>query len=143
MVGKFGFWEDNWVGNSSLPIQYWKLYRFVNAKNKSVASLWDGIDLKCTFRRTGDIHMLELWEEVCQLASTISFSEEDSLIWQFSSNGVHSVQSLYKIINFRGVQPVLVSSIWSIKIPPRVQYFLWLLSKNRLLTRDNLSTTTT
>jgi hypothetical protein len=96
MVGKFGFWEDNWVGNSSLAIQYWKLYRFVNAKNKSVPSLWDGIDLKCTFRRTGDIHMLELWEEVCQLASTISFSEEeDSLIWQFSSNGVHSVQSLY------------------------------------------------
>jgi hypothetical protein len=31
------------------------------------------------------------------------------------------------------------SSIWDIKIPPRVQYFLWLLSKNKLLTRDNLS----
>jgi hypothetical protein len=65
--------------------------------------------------------MLQLWEEVCQLVSTISFSEEeDSLIWQFSSNGVYNVQSLYKIINFRGVQPVLVSSVWSIKIPPRV-----------------------
>lgn len=84
----------------------------------SVASLWDGVNLKCTFRRTGDIHMMELWEEVCQIASTISFSEEeDSLIWQFTSNGVYSVQSLYKIINFRGVQPVLVPFIWSIKIP--------------------------
>jgi hypothetical protein len=31
------------------------------------------------------------------------------------------------------------SSIWDIKIPPRVQYFLWLISKNKLLTRDNLS----
>jgi hypothetical protein len=118
---KVRFWEDNWVGNSSLSIQYSKLYRFVNEKNKSVASLWDRVDLKCTFRRTGDIHMLQLWEEVCQLVSTISFSEEeDSLIWQFSSNGVYNVQSLYKIINFRGVQPVLVSSVWSIKIPPRV-----------------------
>jgi hypothetical protein len=55
-------------------------------KNKSVASLWDG---------------------VCQLASAISFSEEeDSLIYQFSSNGVYNVQSFYKIINFKGVQPV-------------------------------------
>ena len=87
----------------------------------------------------GDVHMLELWEEVCQLASTIKFSEEeDSMIWQFSSKGIYNVQSLYKIINFRGIQPVLVSSVWDIKIPPRVQYFLWLLSKNKLLTRDNL-----
>jgi hypothetical protein len=86
------------------------------------------------------MHMLELWEEVCQIASTIIFSEEeDSMIWQFSSNGIYNVQSLYRIINFSGIQPVLVSSIWYIKIPPRVQYFLWLLSKNRLLTRDNLS----
>ena len=87
----------------------------------------------------GDVHMLELWEEVCQLASTIKFSEEeDSMIWQFSSKDIYNVQSLYKIINFRGIQPVLVSSVWDIKIPPRVQYFLWLLSKNKLLTRDNL-----
>lgn len=84
--------------------------------------------------------MLELWEEVCQIASTISYKdEEDSMIWQFSSNGKFSVQSLYKVINFRGIQQVFVSSIWDIKVPPRVQYFLWLLSKNKLLTKDNLS----
>ena len=41
------------------------------------------------------------------------------------------------MVNFRGIQLVLVSSIWDIKIPPRVHYFLWLLSKNKLLTRDN------
>ena len=84
--------------------------------------------------------MLNLWDEVCKLASTINFSnEEDFLVWQFSSKGIYSVQSLYKIVNFRGIKPVLVPSIWKIKIPPRVQYFLWLLSKNKLLTRDNLS----
>lgn len=49
------------------------------------------------------------------------------------------MQSLYKVINFRCVQLVFSSSIWEIKVPPRVQYFLWLLSKNKLLTRDNLS----
>jgi hypothetical protein len=101
-----------------------------------VANLWDGTDL--TFSRTGDVQML-LWEEVCQIAVTITFSEEeDQMIWQFSSNGIYNVQSLYRIINFRGIQPVLVSSIWDIRVPPRVQYFVWLLSKNRLLTRDNL-----
>jgi hypothetical protein len=137
---KVRFWEDNWLGTSSLAIQYWKLYRWVNEKNKSVASLWDGTDLKCSFSRMGDENMLELWEEVCQIASTINYSdEEDSMVWQFSSNGRFNVQSFYKVVNFRGIQPVFISSLWDIKIPPRVQYFLWLLSKNKLLTRDNLS----
>jgi len=62
-------------------------------KKRTVASLWDGESLKCTFRRMGDENMLELWNEVCQIASTINFSdEEDSLVWQFS-NGTYSVQS--------------------------------------------------
>lgn len=67
--------------------------------------------------------------------------EEDELIWQFNSSGVYSSQSLYKIINFRGVVlvPVHVPAVWNLKIPPRVQFFLSLLSKNKLLTRDNLS----
>jgi len=38
---KVRFWEDYWLGTSSLAIQYWKLYRFVNESNKSVANLWD------------------------------------------------------------------------------------------------------
>jgi hypothetical protein len=137
---KVRFWEDNWLGTSSLAIQYWKLYRFVNEKNEIMASFWDGVDLKCTFSRMGDENMMALWDEVCQIASIITFSEEeDSLVWQFSSKGTYSVQSLYKIINCRGIKPVLVPFVWYIKIPPRVQYFLWLLSKNKLLTRDNLS----
>lgn len=65
-------------------------------------------------------------------------SEEDSLIWPFSSTGTYSTQYLYKVINFRGVQPVLVPAVWSIKVPPRVHFFLWLVYKNKVLTRDNL-----
>jgi hypothetical protein len=59
-------------------------------KNRSVASLWDGKFLKCTFRRMGDESSPELWYEVFQLASTIIFKdEEDSLVWQFTSMGVY------------------------------------------------------
>jgi len=42
------------------------------------------------------------------------------------------------VINFRGIQSVLVPALWSIKVPPRVHFFLWLVSKNKVLTRDNL-----
>jgi hypothetical protein len=44
----------------------------------------------------------------------------------------------YNMINFRGIMPVYKSSVWKLIIPPRVQFFLWLISKNKILTRDNL-----
>ena len=61
------------------------------------------------------------------------------MIWNFSSNRVYSKQTLYRVISFRGVLPVYVPAVWGLKIPPRVHFFLWLLSKNKVLTRDNLN----
>lgn len=43
-------WEDNWLGSSSLAIQFWPLYIIVNEKGKTLAELWDGINVKCTFK---------------------------------------------------------------------------------------------
>jgi hypothetical protein len=78
--------------------------------------------------------------EILELVATVQLSEEeDEMIWQFTSSGVYSSQSLYKIINFRGIKTVHVSAVWKIKIPPRVHFFLWLLINIRVLTRDNLA----
>ena len=74
------------------------------------------------------------------VGESIVLTDEDAQItWSFSSSGQYSVQSLYAIINHRGVVPVFVQAVWKLSIPPRVQFFLWLLSNNRLLTRDNLA----
>jgi hypothetical protein len=51
---KVRFWEDCWIGSSSLAIQYWELYYIVNEQNKSIADLWDGVNLKYTFYRCVD-----------------------------------------------------------------------------------------
>ena len=96
----------------------------INEKDATVASLWDGSDLKCTFRRCVYGRLYNLWLEVVQLASTIIFTdEEDSLIWQFNSQGIYSSQYLYKVINFRGISPVYVPAVWALKVPPRVNFF--------------------
>lgn len=134
------FWEDNWLGSSSLAIQFWDIYTIVNEQGKTVQELWDGNELRCTFRRTVTQTQLHLWDEIVQLASTISYNgEQDEMIWTFNSNGQYSSQSLYKIVNFRGIKPVFRSAIWAIPIPPRVHFFLWLLTQNKVLTRDNVS----
>ncbi|WVZ84784.1 hypothetical protein U9M48_031773, partial [Paspalum notatum var. saurae] len=129
---KVRFWENNWLGSSSLAIQFWELYVLVNEKTKTVFDLWDDEYLKCTCRRTFDEELNQVWLEVVQLAGTIRFSdEEDAMISQFCSFRIYSSQSLYKVINFRGIR--------QLKIAPRVHFFLWLLIHDRVLTRANLA----
>jgi hypothetical protein len=53
-----------------------------------------------------------MWEEIVLLAATVEFSDcEDSMISQFSCSGFYSSQSLYKVLNFRGVQPVYIPAV--------------------------------
>ena len=102
------------------------LYFLVNEKSSTVAELWDGNVLKCTFRMSVDDRPFALWEEVVQLARTIVFCDDpDSLVWLFISTGVYSSRSLYGIINFRGVLPVYEPAVWKLNIPPRVQIFFY------------------
>jgi hypothetical protein len=97
------FWEDLWVGTSSIAIQYWELYCIVTEQNKSIADLWHGVNLRCTFRRCVDMRLFLMWEELVNLVPTIEFSgEDDALIWQHNSSGLYSSQYHYSIINFRG-----------------------------------------
>jgi hypothetical protein len=92
------FWEDRWFGSCSLAIQFWELYILVNEQEAS-----DGEILIFNFRRTVDSRLFDQWMELCQIASSLQFSEEDdSIIWQFSSSSKYSVQSLYSVINNRG-----------------------------------------
>jgi hypothetical protein len=55
-------------------------------------------------------------------------------MWE--ANEVYSVKSMYATINFRGILP---SNVMSIKVPPKIHLFIWLLFHNRVLTRDNLA----
>lgn len=48
-----------------------KIYIWVNEKNSSVADLWDGENLKCTFRRPLDEPLMLMWFEVEQLTSVV------------------------------------------------------------------------
>jgi hypothetical protein len=60
-------------------------------------------------------------------------------MWQFESSGRNFVQSLYAIVSDRGVKQVFTHAMWKIKIPSKVHIFLWLLTNNKVLIRDNLA----
>jgi len=108
-------------------------------KTATIADLWDGDQLKVTFRRCFDHRLLIQWYEILQIAQTIHFSgEEDALIWKFDAKGTYSVSSFYAVVNFKGTLPVYVHALWKVKTPPKIHFFLWLIAHNKILTRDNL-----
>ena len=82
---------------------------------------------------------MEQWYQLVEITSSLTLTNEtDALVWQLENRGVYSTSSLYHVINFRGVQPVFVPSVWKLKVPPKIHVFMWLLANNKLMTRDNL-----
>jgi hypothetical protein len=103
---KVRFWEDIWIGNTSLAILFWPLYVINEQQGKIVSDVWDGVDLKLTFRRTVSESVMDLWWELLAMMDGFSFSEEeDHILWSYTSSGKYEVQSLYAMISFRGVVP--------------------------------------
>jgi hypothetical protein len=79
------------------------------------------------------------WQELVSIANSIILTDEDDqLIWQYETNGIYSSKSMYAIVHFRGVKPAFLPAVWDLKIPPRIQIFLWLFSQNKIMTTDNL-----
>ena len=47
---KVRFWEDQWLGNTSLASVFWPLYVINEHPGKTVSQVWDGQELKLSFR---------------------------------------------------------------------------------------------
>lgn len=133
------FWEDTWFGGAPLGTQYSEIYSVLNEQNITVHEAWDGTQIRCTFRRNFTAEMLEQWRELEAIADSICFTEiEDAVVWKYECNGIYSSSSLYRIVNNRGVLPVFLHVMWKIQVPPKIHIFLWLLAKNKVMTKDNM-----
>jgi hypothetical protein len=65
-----------------------------------------------------------MWEGLVSIAESLVLTdEEDDYVWQFNSSRIYSSQSLYSVINFRGVTPVFIPTVWKIAVSPRIHFF--------------------
>ena len=100
---KIKFWEDHWFGSCSLATQFWELYIIANEQNSTIAEVWDGAQLRFSFRRNVSQRLMLQWYDLLQVAGSICLSEEDdAVIWKWEAKGTYSVSSLYSVINYRG-----------------------------------------
>jgi hypothetical protein len=131
------FWHDRWCGLVSLADKFPGLYEISKEQQCSVEFMklrnwrlsfrrWLHEDLQCQLRRLFDI--------VCRYDVN---SEKDRARWDWEKSGSFSVKSTYKHLCDHEFGPSF-KKFWKAKIPLKIKVFLWLVSQNAILTRDNL-----
>lgn len=142
------FREDIWRGNRPLRVEYPRLFRLAKIKNEVVKdySLLNGFKevnwLDFFTRPLLDRELVSLIGLKEKVGMKVLVSDvEDRLIWVHDSKGVFSVKKLSKLLLEVGVEDLSFNfdKIWKLKVPPRVRSFLWMISIDKLPTKEFLS----
>jgi hypothetical protein len=134
------FWEDKWLGATTLREQYPALYRIVRHKDVTLQSVMVTSPPTMTFRRDVVGPRLTSWNELLQRLAPIQLVQgKDIFRWELTKNGLFSVKSMYEALK-KPVQPILNNkSIWKLRIPLKTKVFAWYLRRGVILTKDNLA----
>ena len=79
-----------------------------------------------------------VWTEITSFV--VCSNDGDALVRHYDSSWVYSTQSLYDIVNFRGVIPAFIPTVREIRIPPKLRCFCGFFSNNKLMTVDKCVT---
>jgi hypothetical protein len=93
------FWEDCWLGTTTLREQYPALYNIVRHKSDTLQKVLETSPPSLTFRRDLIGPRLTSWNELLQrLASVQLVQGDDELRWNLTKNGKFTVSSTYKAL---------------------------------------------
>ena len=142
------FWHCDW-GSGILKHIFPSAFRAATNKEDTLKDATHELhdrsrawNLSFNWEIIGDDTLKEIYEMSTKILPPM-FSTEgpegDKVTWKIQDNGQFNVNGLYICLNMRGIAHKQSKKIGTMKlIPPKVKFFLWLLSLNRLPTRDNL-----
>jgi hypothetical protein len=132
------FWEDKWLDGQPLRVEFPCLYARSNRKNAAVCSMFRNGRWLIPQYVEGSTEYYER-QRLLALLSNVSLStNQDDIVWKWNADGVFTVKSCYNFINDGGIRCAFTRIIWKAKIPEKVKIFIWLATKNRILTTENL-----
>ena len=132
------FWEDIWLGSTSLQNAYPSLYAVASNKLSSVAEVLGAVPINLPFRRTLVGQRRTDWFHLIEKLMRVTLVDEpDKFRWSLTLNGVFTVKSYYEDL-LNGHTRYLRKYLWKLKIPLKIKIFLWFLNRKELLTKDNL-----
>ena len=131
------FWEDTWVNNSPLASQFPRLFNLTFTRNVTVQKAKEeGWEL-FRFRRTLLGDSLAQWENLKSIVDGIQLNDQhDRVRWTIGSSGKFKVKNLYLQLRSTASHPFKL--IWKFKFPLKIKKIVWLVLRNRILTKDNL-----
>jgi hypothetical protein len=141
---KVSFWHDIWCGDRPLKISYPDLFSIAQRKDAWVADnmqYQDGItQWNVIFTRPVQDWELEMvlsfFERLYSLQ--LRHGEEDRIGWSLSKRSKFEVKSFYKVLTSQDGPSFPWKSIWRVKAPSRVAFFVWTAALGKILTMDNL-----
>ncbi|KAE8731452.1 hypothetical protein F3Y22_tig00002840pilonHSYRG01365 [Hibiscus syriacus] len=140
------FWEDVWFGESALRSRYPRIYRLVLRKYITVCDMisageWQNLDTTALFERQLLVRELTTIRIIKREVDDVSFNSSvvDRIVWVHETDGLFKVKKLTELLlsdgYFEDVCSFNFDKIWSLKVPPKVKYFLWMLKLNRVPTK--------
>jgi hypothetical protein len=126
------FWEDRWLGATSLREQYPVLCNIMRYKGDTIAKVLESSPSNVLFRRDLLGQRLLSWNALLLHLANIHLQPgHDEFRWNLHENGKLSVASMYNAL----IQPdipfdkVINNRLWKLKIPLRIKLFGWYLRK--------------
>jgi hypothetical protein len=98
------FWEDIWLGPTTLRDQYPALYNIVRQKGDTLADVLEFFPPVISFRRDLIGPRLASWTELLQRLASVQLEQgTDEFKWNLTKNGIFTVGSMYRAL----IQPVV------------------------------------
>jgi hypothetical protein len=132
------FWEDMWLGNSTLKEKYPNLYNIARRRNPTMSYVLNTTPFNMSFQRALVGYNLRSWNSLVLRMVNIHLNDQrDVFRWSLTVSHQFTVRSMYNTILNANIMPNN-SFLWKIKLPLKVKKFLWFLFKGVILTKNNL-----
>jgi hypothetical protein len=124
------FYEDIWLGATTLKEQYLNLYNIIQKKNATVSYIFRTRPLNIFFRRILANENLHSWHVLVLRIVNIHLNDQPDIFrWSPRSSGKALLDLDIILHNI---------FLWKLKIHLKIKVFLWLLYKKVILIKDNL-----
>jgi hypothetical protein len=131
------FWKSIWIGNLPLSDRFPVLFDLAYDKDISVNTVLVSNFETLSFRRRIIGNLRVLLDELMICCNHVSLSDhDDRIVWGLGRKGF-SVNSLYKKKVMDQVS-IPYKFLWKSKLPQKIKIFMWLVVRNKILTKDNL-----
>jgi hypothetical protein len=140
------FWEDKWCGELALKDRFPILFSCSSSRGATLDTVLcrsaprGAGEWNVTFTRNFNDWEVEMVAEFFQVLSSVAVPNlvPDELKWKCNKAGVFDSKSFYAALSNRPRVLFPWKSVWKVKAPPRVAFFIWSAAWGRILTCDNL-----